>query len=507
MPTTHTWANVKSAYDKARKAHPTLTPAAWRKAAAQSLGMPYDDFLKIWKTKGKTPGYPVSAPTTPAAAAPGPGMGLTTPKPASGLGPAAKSYLDNLDNLIKAGDETLEDAIKTLDLMVPKANFTNGELAKVQAALKKYKAATKADEAAAQAAKEAAIDVIETELGPLTHDLAKGIYNQMKKSMPGGTPATWRKAAAEYLNVDYNDYLKAWKKPTTAAAKAKTVPKSQWPPVTEPPLTPGSVGKWSNKEVSIPQLKDDIARLMGPEANPNFMDLVEVQQGTWHLTLPQSVLKTPAARESVKEAIEKMGLKVHTDPNNNWKISIHSEYVAKMPKKITQVDSHGNDVWIEARANEWTRANWSTLPKEVQNEMRDYSGSGYTYTNNALRGKVGYPMTAERAREARLISKGMKRTDHAFTVYRGTDIDIRQFREGGLWSDKGFFSTSISRSSGWGGHSSVEFVIEVPKGTKGFYLNHESYHPEEKEFLLDKGTKFRVTKIIGKVVYMTVVPH
>jgi hypothetical protein len=52
----------------------------------------------------------------------------------------------------------------------------------------------------------------------------------------------------------------------------------------------------------------------------------------------------------------------------------------------------------------------------------------------------------------------------------------------------------------------VKMVITVTKGTQGMYIGKRSSHPGEKEWLLNKGTKFRVTKIEGSTVYLTTIP-
>ena len=41
----------------------------------------------------------------------------------------------------------------------------------------------------------------------------------------------------------------------------------------------------------------------------------------------------------------------------------------------------------------------------------------------------------------------------------------------------------------------TQYVIKVPKGTPGMYVNDYSYHRDEYEFLMDRGMRYRVVGI------------
>lgn len=49
----------------------------------------------------------------------------------------------------------------------------------------------------------------------LTFEKARDMYRAVKREMPSATDAVLRREAARRLNVDYKDYLKAWKKPVS----------------------------------------------------------------------------------------------------------------------------------------------------------------------------------------------------------------------------------------------------------------------------------------------------
>jgi hypothetical protein len=106
------------------------------------------------------------------------------------------------------------------------------------------------------------------------------------------------------------------------------------------------------------------------------------------------------------------------------------------------------------------------------------------------------------------------RTVEHHTVYRGGfKGDKTKFPIGHEYTDHGYASTSFHRSTaksfakehkvgkdseGWDKYKSHIHVIHVPKGSRGHYLDvqgDDSNHSnsEEKEFLLHRGTRFKVT--------------
>lgn len=60
---------------------------------------------------------------------------------------------------------------------------------------------------------------------PLTHDEARAMFKKVKKEMPGLQESAYRREAARRLNMDYDTYLAAWKKPgSSVIAKPKVKP-------------------------------------------------------------------------------------------------------------------------------------------------------------------------------------------------------------------------------------------------------------------------------------------
>jgi len=100
----------------------------------------------------------------------------------------------------------------------------------------------------------------------------------------------------------------------------------------------------------------------------------------------------------------------------------------------------------------------------------------------------------------RLVS-GSKHKEHSHT---GELFHHSQFKPGDVYQDHGFMSTSLPgghyHESGWSAYAPDDFklVIRVPKGTPGALLKstHARYHKEQQEFLLARGTKLKILKVV-----------
>jgi hypothetical protein len=349
-------------------------------------------------------------------------------------------------------------------------------------------------------------DTLQTAFGPLTHDLAQNVYKKMKKDFPGGTPAQWRHAAAEYLGVDYNDYLKAWKKTTTSAQKKATTPFSKLPDSTDTYVSPTTAGKYANVDISVDQLKDELARLYGPSAQKQYINLsYDDFDGAYKVQFPSSILPTPASKKAVQTGLEKLGLIV--EKHGTWyhiKTAKAAKTAANNAKQIKTSGTYtlpdGTIAWDMKTAQAWSDKWFRSLSADQRSAMKSYTGSGYRTMNGNLR-KGRAPTAKDKA-----LSSAMQPMDHEFTVFRGTEIDINQFQVGGLWEDKGFMSTAINPGSAWSG---VKFEIVIPKGTKGAYVGTNSSVAHENEFIIDMGTKFRIINVDvqRRKVKMVAIPH
>lgn len=577
-------------YLKKKKEMPGLTPAAWRKAAAQEMGLDYDTYLALWKAnKGAAKAakmMPSSVPTKPATLSSSPTMGIAkkTVVPKGMSADDAVKALDDIDFKTDKGLLTYDEAHDDIDAIFRKVVGTNSEkmtvFTKGNGIKTKYPptdfgelvddidefpggpedlpgmslddikdagdgvldgyvkgeftATDAADmlddymgEAFGQVGASSVVnqlvaiknkilsptpvaeqDAIQTAFGPLTHDLAQSVYKKMKKDMPGATPATLRHAAADYLGVDYNDYLKAWKKPTTAAQKAAQTPASKLPPGQNTPLSPATTGKYANKDISVDELKSELAYAYGPKGNKAYISVdYNDLTGEYVTTFPSSIL-TESGKKAVAEYLKSLGLIVQ---KKGLKYHIKSPYAVKTAannaKSIKTSGIYklpdGTAAWDEASAKKWSKTWWNGLSSAQKQAVKTYTGSGYRDINRYLRGKI---RTNPNATAITQLSKAMRPVDHEFTVFRGTAIPISAFKKGALWSDEGFMSTAITPGASWTG---LKFKITIPKGTKGAYVDPFSSHVGEKEFIIDKGTKFRILEVDhdNQTVHLIAIPH
>ena len=60
--------------------------------------------------------------------------------------------------------------------------------------------------------------------------------------------------------------------------------------------------------------------------------------------------------------------------------------------------------------------------------------------------------------------------------------------KGLLTKDKGFMSTTPFGAGGY----DVQYIIKVPKGSAGAYIENLSKFPNQREFILDKRSAFKV---------------
>lgn len=143
---------------------------------------------------------------------------------------------------------------------------------------------------------------------------------------------------------------------------------------------------------------------------------------------------------------------------------------------------------------------------EQFNSLYNYTGSFYKAANSYLRKTkksdyAGYSPTDLKAR-IKEIDTALSKFDlkNNIMVYRGstnhliggakTVDDVKKI-VGSVVRDKGFMSTSTRKSSAFS--DDVHYEIKVPKGKdRGAYVGGVSHFGHEKEFLLNRGTQFKV---------------
>lgn len=143
-----------------------------------------------------------------------------------------------------------------------------------------------------------------------------------------------------------------------------------------------------------------------------------------------------------------------------------------------------------------------------------YTSNAYGQINGYLRGIEGYDEKYGRqsiSKIEKLINEGLGKTTEDIVVRRGSDFrsldgllgekgleymrddELREKLVGKVGQDKGFFSTTPI--SGGGFHKQINYVIKVPKGTTGAYVDSISQYRGEYEFLLGSNNKFLIRDV------------
>ena len=156
-------------------------------------------------------------------------------------------------------------------------------------------------------------------------------------------------------------------------------------------------------------------------------------------------------------------------------------------------------------------AHKATLEGNAYAKTKQYTGGAYTQINGALRSGGTHP--------------SVKGIDAAFDASAGalTDMVVARgiskngmaailgsvggkLKVGATIQDKGYVSTtrkaSIADSFSGNGFG---LKINVPKGSKILPVKHFSNYPHEDEFILPRGSKFKVTKIEGAIITVDLV--
>jgi len=148
------------------------------------------------------------------------------------------------------------------------------------------------------------------------------------------------------------------------------------------------------------------------------------------------------------------------------------------------------------------------LSYDESKAVRRYTGHEYRDINGALRGPDLSRASADIRDCIDHITSGLAKfgLKKSITVYRGAESDIfggfktakeinAMAKAGARLVDKGFMSTSAAEGDQFGGR--YRFIITVPAGTgRGAYVAPMSHFNSENEFLLQRGTSFKINKAV-----------
>lgn len=188
--------------------------------------------------------------------------------------------------------------------------------------------------------------------------------------------------------------------------------------------------------------------------------------------------------------------------------------------------------WVDSlqRNNLRTMRKWCNdwlqkITEEEERGVRIYTGSTYQSMNAYLRGVKTAEDVGERIVKyvdwcASALEKAS--TPRDMIVRRGDNYNMLKdlgidFSKGNLENIKGsmveskaFLSTSPDPRGGF--DKNIEYVVKVPKGSQGMYVDSISQHEGEKEFLLNRGGRFVIEDVeyysdnkTPKKIYMTLI--
>ena len=155
---------------------------------------------------------------------------------------------------------------------------------------------------------------------------------------------------------------------------------------------------------------------------------------------------------------------------------------------------------------------------EYKRPLELYLSSEYKLINEALRD----PLISTEAIEGEIsdldeVINNAPALESPLLAYRGVNDSMTGFfgnlKVGDVFQDKGFVSTTLDPEIAhqFTGSSMFSKILQfhLPKGTKGlfpeYFLGDEVYSWKEREFLLPRDSKFKVTQIRGSIIDVEIV--
>ena len=155
--------------------------------------------------------------------------------------------------------------------------------------------------------------------------------------------------------------------------------------------------------------------------------------------------------------------------------------------KVVNVLRNDSEEWI----NELTSEEMRAIKKYTKNSGDPADDKFYARLNAMLRGNIPENDTLNYYSEQ--ISNGISKfkLKHNITCYRVLDHDVYSaFTAGDFLIEKQFVSTSVVKSGTL--NKPFKVKINVPKGTRGAYIEGLSKYKTQREFLLDKNLIYKV---------------
>lgn len=194
-----------------------------------------------------------------------------------------------------------------------------------------------------------------------------------------------------------------------------------------------------------------------------------------------------------------------------------SDIIKEKPEIKPVTLSLSNLEELEKWQNEYYATNSSVeFTKKANPNISKYSGGAYSAINAIERGGAAYEkalrcygnldgykeisdgVSAEISKFKLSTDLNVKRVvgDVGYITGGGSSVDDMVASIGKLYTEKGFTSTTIAQDAQlpFGGHKDTQTVLDiiVPKSTRGAYIYKMADNPAEFEFLIDRGTTYKV---------------
>lgn len=158
--------------------------------------------------------------------------------------------------------------------------------------------------------------------------------------------------------------------------------------------------------------------------------------------------------------------------------------------------------WIEGLSDiekyairKYTYNSRDTKPNRFFERLNAFLRGDYNKSDSDILSKYGV-----------IISEALKKhqLQHNIICYRGVDVDVTVgLNSKTVFTFDQFISTSVVRSRAISGK--YLYIISVPSGTTGAYIEEISKYPRQREFLLDKSCKYSVVSKHESIKYLEVV--
>ena len=156
-------------------------------------------------------------------------------------------------------------------------------------------------------------------------------------------------------------------------------------------------------------------------------------------------------------------------------------------EKVVPILRKDSEKWIELLTGEEIRA----IKKYTKNSGDLKDDKFYARLNAMLRGEI--PDNDNLNYYSGVISNAILKFElqHDIICYRTLDFDAyKDYSVGAIFIDPQFISTSIVKSRTL--KNDFMIIIKVPKGSAGAYIENLSKFPNQREFILDKRSAFKV---------------